>query len=293
MANTTSPRVWFITGCSTGLGRSLVELALENGEIVVASARNPTSLDDLVAKYPSTRLLALKLDITQPEQIKAAFSRTKAAFGRIDILVNNAGMTSLGEVELMDEAKGREILETNFWGTLNVTKEAVRFFRDENPSGLGGRLLQMSSFLGLTGAGCSAAGYYVASKFALEGITETLSTELDPKWNIKITLLEPGWIRSALPSKVTWSPTDPHPAYAANPSLPTTALRTQDLVNATFIPWKNTRRCVEVIYKVAALQDPPLHFVLGKDAIGATRAKIADLSGSMDKYEAWSEGLEE
>ncbi len=105
------------------------------------------------------------MDITQPEQIKAAFSRTKAAFGRIDILVNNAGMTSLGEVELMDEAKGREILETNFWGTLNVTKEAVRFFRDENPSGLGGRLLQMSSFLGLTGAGCSAAGYYVASKF--------------------------------------------------------------------------------------------------------------------------------
>ncbi|RPD56679.1 NAD-P-binding protein [Lentinus tigrinus ALCF2SS1-7] len=291
--SSSGPRVWLITGTSTGIGRALVQLALEKGEIVLATARSPAPLEDLTEKYSSTRLLVLPLDITQPDQVRAVFSRGMEAFGRIDVVVNNAGCTALGEVELMDEARGRDVLETNFWGTLRVTREAVRFFREENPPGLGGRLLQMSSFLGLTGSSGSGAGFYVASKFALEGITETLASELDPKWNIKITLLEPGWIRSAAASKTVWSPEEPHPAYAANPALPTTAFRSLDLDTSNLIPWKDTRRSVEELYKVASLPDPPLHFLLGKDAIVATRAKIADLSGSIDKYETWSEGLEE
>ncbi|RDX48767.1 NAD-P-binding protein [Lentinus brumalis] len=260
------PRVWFITGASTGLGRALAELILEKDEVVVATVRSPAVLEDL-----------------SPH----AFSRAKAAFGRIDVVVNNAGVAELGEVELVDEAKARAVLETNFWGALNVTKEAIRFFRDDNPPGAGGRLLQMSSYLGITGL--AGAGFYVSSKFALEGITETLAQEIDPKWNIKITLLEPGWIRSAMASRVTWPPE--HPAYAGNASLPTNALRHGRF--GDFVTWKDTRRSVEVFYKAASIPDPPLHLLVGKDAVDAARKKIASLTESVVKYEAWSEGLEE
>ena len=152
-----------VTGTSTGLGRALVEHILENGEIAIATARTTSTLDNLVSQHPASRLLVLPLDITEPEQVHAVFSRGKEVFGRIDVVVNNAGRTALGEVELMDEAAGRDVLETNFWGALHVSKEAIRFFRDDNPPGIGGRLLSMSSYLGLSGF--PAAGYYVASKF--------------------------------------------------------------------------------------------------------------------------------
>ncbi len=105
----------------------------------------------------------------------------------------------------------------------------------------------------------------------------------------QITLLEPGWIKSAMASRVTWPPE--HPAYAANASLPTTALRHGRLDD--FVTWKNTRRSVEVFYKAASIPDPPLHLLVGKDAVDAARKKIASLTESVVKYEAWSEGLEE
>ncbi|RPD56680.1 NAD-P-binding protein [Lentinus tigrinus ALCF2SS1-7] len=281
------PRVWLITGASTGLGRALTELILEKDEVAIATVRSPPVLDDLVQKYPSTRLLVLQLDVNKEEQIIDAFSRAKAAFGRVDIVVNNAGMGEIGEVETTDEGKGRALLETNFWGALHVTKEAIRFFRDENPVGAGGRLLQMSSYLGVVGL--PGTGFYAAAKFALEGMTETLAAEIDPKWNIKVTSLVPGWIRSAMAPRLTWPPE--HPAYAANPSLPTTALRNGSLDDV--VTWKDTRRSAEVFYKAASLSDPPLHLLVGKDAIEATRRKIASLAEEVDKYEVWSEGLEE
>ena len=155
--------VLLVTGTSSGIGRTLVQLILEKGENVAATARSPAALDDLAQTYPPTRLLVLRLDVTQPDQIIDAFSAAKKAFGRIDVVVSNAGWGDLGEVEAMDERKGRGLLETNFWGALHVSKEAIRFFRDDNPPGIGGRLLSMSSYLGLSGF--PAAGYYVASKF--------------------------------------------------------------------------------------------------------------------------------
>ena len=120
-------------------------------------------LDDLVQKYPPTRILVLKLDVTQEEQILDAFLRAKTVFGRIDVVVNNAGVGQIGEVETTEEGRTRALMETNFWGALHVTKEAVRFLRDENPAGAGGRLLQMSSYLGLVGLPGTSS--YVAAKF--------------------------------------------------------------------------------------------------------------------------------
>ena len=152
-----------VTGTSSGIGRALTEVLLEKGEMVAATARQPAMLDDLAQKYSADRLLVFALDITKSEEIVAAFARCKDVFGRIDVVVNNAGYGALGEVEGQEESTGRELMETNFWGNLRVTKEAVKFFRESNPPGVGGRLLQMSSFLGILGA--PGVGFYAASKF--------------------------------------------------------------------------------------------------------------------------------
>ena len=190
MSQGNKPRVWFsmffllyvhampltvivVTGTSTGLGRAVAELVLEKGEIVVATARRSSSLDDLTEKYPKERLLVLPLDVTQPQQIIDAFNTAAGRFGRIDIVFNNAGMGELGELEGMEESKARSVLETNFWGAVSVTKEAVKHFRETNPPGTGGRLLQMSSYLGLVGQ--PACAFYCASKFGtyIDGVCLT------------------------------------------------------------------------------------------------------------------------
>ncbi|KAI0671258.1 NAD(P)-binding protein [Trametes maxima] len=278
------PRVWFITGTSTGLGRALTELALEKGDNVVATLRKPSALAPLTATYPPSRLLPLALDVTRPEEVSAAFAHAARAFGRVDVVVNNAGYGDLGEVESMPDADARAIFETNFWGAVAVTREALRVFREVNPAGEGGRLLQMSSMFGHVGN--PAAGFYVASKFALEGITATLVKELDPKWNIKVTLIEPGWFRTSVVTTATWTPQ--HPAYT-DPTLPTNQLRA---AWGAFVPAGDARKAVEVFYRVAGLPEPPLHFPVGKDALAEIRGKVQDLGETMDKYGGWSEGLE-
>ncbi|KAH9932811.1 NAD-P-binding protein [Epithele typhae] len=283
-----TPRVWFITGTSTGIGRALAEVALAKGDAVVATARKPAALDALAAAHPPERLLVLALDITSSaEAIAAAFTAAKARFGRIDVVVNNAGYAGLGEAEGIPERDGRALFETNFWGTVRATKAAMAFFRDENPAGAGGRLLQMSSYLGLTSWPGSA--YYNASKHALEGYTESLAAEIDPAWNIKITLIEPGWISTEVTATAMGGLAPPHPAYTS-PTLPTVIFRA--LNGAIPLEWKDAVKCAEVFYRAGVMDDPPLHLVVGRDAIGATRQQLAALSTTLDKFESWSEGLE-
>ena len=197
-----------VTGASSGFGRDLARIVLENGGSAVATARRPEVLADLVAKYPADRLLTHKLDVTKPQDILDAFAAAKAKFGRVDVVANNAGYAAMGEAESMVEADMRAMFETNFWGATNVSREAVRFFREANPAGAGGRLLQFSSMAGLKGA--PGVSYYCATKFgecmravngkaldyaervclsllALEGFSEGLAQELDPAWNIKVS----------------------------------------------------------------------------------------------------------
>ena len=152
-----------VTGASSGFGHILSEVALEKGDLVVATARRPSTLADLVAKYPADRLLTLKLDITKPEDVRAAFSAIEAKFGRIDVVVNNAAIAAFGEVAAVPEADARSQFETNVWGAAAVAHEAVRVFREANPRGAGGRLLQISSLAAVQGR--PAMAYYCASKF--------------------------------------------------------------------------------------------------------------------------------
>lgn len=221
MLQSPGPRVWLsrsisasqcreltallVTGASSGFGRALCDLVLKNGESVVAAARRTHMLDDLVRQYSADRILVVRMDVTQPHDVSHVFSRAKGAFGHVDVVFNNAGYGGLGEVESVQDADARGLLETNFWGAVSVTREAVNFFRESNPSGAGGRLLQMSSMFGIAGSPCLA--FYSASKHgehlkniqlrvrysphnarvALEGFTKSIVQELDPAWNIKVS----------------------------------------------------------------------------------------------------------
>ena len=133
-----------VTGASTGFGRLVTECALENGDIVVATLRNPFMISDLSTKYPASQLLILQLDVSDPAAITAAFKQAVTSFNRVDVVLNNAGFYGVGEVEGFSDKNSRAMFDTVFWGASNVMREAVRCFRDINRP-MGGQLLNVSS----------------------------------------------------------------------------------------------------------------------------------------------------
>ncbi|KAH7923306.1 NAD(P)-binding protein [Leucogyrophana mollusca] len=277
-------QVWFITGASSGFGLSMAKLALARGDVVVATARKPELLTDLSAKH-ADKLVVIQLDVTSDEQIASAFAQGKSAFGRIDIVYNNAGQGVLGEVESMPEVMARNLFEVNFWGVVNVSKEAVRFFREENPSGVGGILLQSSSILGVEA--CACVPYYSASKWALEGFSEALAREIDPKWNIKIVILEAGWFRTNMTTRFVATPS--HAAYT-DPSSPAMLTRASIEHLELQDPDKANRAIFEFVQNIDT-NDTLVRLPIGKDSVAATRRRIAMLSEIVEKYEKWSEDV--
>lgn len=149
----------------------MVELALLKGEAVVATLRNPDALCDLTAQYDSEKLLLINLDVTRPDDVEAAFLKAKEKFGRIDVVFNNAGYTVIAEVEGTRDGPARNMFETNFWGAANVSREAVKFFREVN-NPVGGRLIVTSSVTGVNAV--PSAGYYCASKYGEFGEPDIL-----------------------------------------------------------------------------------------------------------------------
>lgn len=150
-----------MTGASSGFGLEMSRCALEHGDRVVATLRDPSALVDLASKYSSAQLLVAKVDVTNHDEIKAAFRRAKDAFGRVDIVFNNAGYVLTGEAETTPEELAKKLFEVDFWGAVRVSQEAVRFFReDNNPQG--GYLIQNSAAAGI--AAFPALGFYTAAK---------------------------------------------------------------------------------------------------------------------------------
>ena len=141
----------------------MVEFALDKGDKVVATSRTTVALEGLKGRYSADQLLLLALDVTQPSEISRAFAQAKASFGRVDVVFNNAGVGLVAEVEGTPEASARSIFDTNFWGAANINREAVRFLREENRPGEGGRLIVNGSSGGICPLICN--GYYCASKF--------------------------------------------------------------------------------------------------------------------------------
>ncbi|KAJ3491716.1 hypothetical protein NLI96_g530 [Meripilus lineatus] len=281
-----NPQVWFVTGSSSGFGRSIVEFVLSKGHIAVATLRKPEVLNELKSKYPSSQLLVLKVDVTKPEDVAGAFSKTKEVFGRIDVVFNNAGHGILGEIESTPSEVARSMFEINFWGAERVSREAIKFFREVNKPGVGGRLFNISSITGLSAS--PGLGHYSASKHALEGLTQSLASELDPAWNIKITLIEPsGFVTKGLTENLVKVPA--HPAYT-KPDLVVSHIR--NLVNNATKTSEDADKAVRRFFDLAQLPDPPLRLVIGTDAITFSRKQLQKVAADIDKYEAWSEGLQ-
>ncbi|KAI0790751.1 hypothetical protein C8Q75DRAFT_806139 [Abortiporus biennis] len=280
-------RVWLVTGAASGLGKAVTERVLQNGEIVVATDILLDGLDDLKAKYPESQLLVRRMDVRDITQITSTLYTAKHLFKRIDIVFNNAGVVLAGELEGTPVSAGQNLLDVNFWGSLQVTLEAVKFFREENPNSgpIGGRILVTSSRTAITTS--PGMGYYSAATRAIEGITEALTLELDPMWNIKITLMEVGDFRTSIFDTAETYPV--HPAYT-KPSLSGHKVR----------EWLNTVpeslqgdpvKAAQQIYRVANLPDPPIRLAIGKDAIESIRKSVNAMLDELDKYEDWSEDL--
>ena len=267
----TTRKTWFITGASSGFGRAYAAHALARGYNVVATTRNVTKLQDLVAQAPD-RVLALKLDVDRAEDAKAAIDAAVARFGRIDVLINNAGYGIIGALEETPEAELRAVMETNFFGAMAVTIAALptlraqRFGAIVNMSSLGGQL----SFAG--------AGAYSASKFALEGASEALAQELAP-FGVKVLIVEPGAFRTGF-------------AAGALRHMPTIDVY-QDVVGPIHVftrEMNNTqggdpRKAAEAIEKALDADATPLRLQLGDDAVSSVRAHAETLLADIARWE--------
>jgi NAD(P)-dependent dehydrogenase (short-subunit alcohol dehydrogenase family) len=178
-----SSKVWFVTGSSKGFGRIWTEAALARGDKVAATARDPKTLDDLVARYPKN-VLPLALDVTREEAAKAAVDQAHVHFGRLDVVVNNAGFGLFGTAEEVTSEQAVSQMATNFFGALWVTKAVLPILREQRA----GHIIQVSSIAGVTAF--PTLSLYHASKWALEGFSQSLAAEVEG-FGVHVTLVEP------------------------------------------------------------------------------------------------------
>ncbi|KAG4220712.1 hypothetical protein PC116_g30809 [Phytophthora cactorum] len=190
-----------VTGCSSGIGQALAQHITKTSNRLVATARKLSALSSLPT---NEHILKLELDVTSIPSIEAALQATVEKFGRIDVVVNNAGYTLVGDTEGAEDQESRAVLDTNFWGMVDVTKRVLGIMRDVNPKTgqQGGVILNMSSMGGWSGY--PGGSFYHASKFAMEGWTEAVAKELPASWNSKYKppLFRSCWIRRF--NKVTY-----------------------------------------------------------------------------------------
>ena len=273
MTNNTQGRVWLITGCSVGFGREIALAALAAGDRVMATARRPETLTDL-ARTGGDRIGTAALDVTDSASIQAAVDTTLARFGRIDVLVNNAGYSVIGAVEETSMEQLRSMMEVNFFGAAELTKAVVPAMREQGS----GTIVQMSSLGGrITFPGM---GGYHATKHALEGLSESLSTELAPL-GIRVLLVEPGMFRTQMSSSLQFAPEIP--AYQAT-SGGLRALVTGVAGNEPNDPAKGAA----AIVKVLDAENPPRRILLGGDAVDALRDHHESLLADVTTWETLS-----
>jgi NAD(P)-dependent dehydrogenase (short-subunit alcohol dehydrogenase family) len=264
-------RVWLITGASSGFGRSIAEAALNRGDSVVATARRVEQLADL---GPDERVHRVSLDVTDAAQREAAVDRAIERFGRIDVLVNNAGRTQVGAVEETTDAELRSLFDLHFFGPAALTRAVLPHMREQG----GGTIVQMSSVGGQTTA--PGFGAYSATKFALEGLTETLRDEV-ASFGIRTLIVEPGAFRTGL--------FRPDAAYesAEMPEYADTVGPTREYVRQNHgLQPGDPSKAAQAILAALEADDPPLRLVLGDDALGNIRSRLASVS---DELETWEE----
>ncbi|RFU86768.1 SDR family NAD(P)-dependent oxidoreductase [Streptomyces triticagri] len=260
-----SAKVWFITGTSRGFGRVFAQAALEAGDLVAATARNTQDLEDLATKYGDS-VLPLRLDITDKQAVEDAVATAHEHFGRLDVVVNNAGYGLFGAVEDVTEAQARRQLDTNFFGTLWVTQAVLPILRAQG----GGRILQMSSIAGI--ASWPMLGLYHASKWAIEGMADSLAQEV-ARFGIHVTIVEPGPYRTDWRgSSAVWAaPSEPYAEASKPPS-------------AGWAPG-DPAATGDALLRIAEEPEPPRRVFLGASALETAREVYADRISTWERWD--------
>jgi NAD(P)-dependent dehydrogenase (short-subunit alcohol dehydrogenase family) len=259
-------KVWLITGSSRGLGRALAEAVLAAGHRLVATARKPEDLHDLVEQY-GDQVRAVALDVTDPAAARNAVAVATSAFGRLDVVVNNAGYGNINSIEDMAEDDFRAQIETNFFGVVNVTRAALPVLRAQRD----GHFIQISSIGGRRASmGLSA---YQAAKFAVEGFSESLANEVGPL-GIRVTIVEPGGFRTDWGGSSMRIGEIREDYEATVGSYVKFAREHRDAVM-----YGDPAKAAQVILRIASEKEPPLRLLLGSDAVflaGVAAAKRAE-----------------
>ena len=276
MMNRTDP-VWLITGCSTGFGRELAKLVLERGWRAVITARQPDQVAD-IAQGHGDRALVLPLDVTRHDQVRNVVDEAVRHFGRVDVLVNNAGYGYLAAIEEGEDEAVRAMFETNVFGLVDMTKAVLPVMRGQG----NGLIVNVSSIGGL----CSfaATGYYHGTKYAVEGISESMAIELKPL-GIGVLIVEPG------PFRTNWAgPSIKQSATRIDAYAATAGERRKQTAERSGSQAGDPVRGAQAIIDAALSDTPPLRLLLGKMALELGRRKLEFMRGDFDAWEATTTG---
>jgi NAD(P)-dependent dehydrogenase (short-subunit alcohol dehydrogenase family) len=273
----TEKPVWFITGCSIGFGRELAQHVLERGYRTVVTARNPGEVKDLATQGEA---LVLKLDVTSQGQIGAAIKAAEDKFDHIDVLVNNAGIGYFAAVEESEEDQVRRMFEINVFGLSRMIHAALPGMRKRRE----GFIVNFSSIGGLRSF--PSVGYYNATKFAVEGLSEALWQEVEPL-GIKVMLVEPSGFRTDWAGRSANESKRQIDDYAATAG----AWRSQARANSGKQPGDPVRAAHAIVTAVES-SNPPHHLLLGNDAYEGATAKLKELRKEFSAWEAVSRGAD-
>jgi NAD(P)-dependent dehydrogenase (short-subunit alcohol dehydrogenase family) len=270
-------KVWFITGSSRGLGRAITEVALEAGDRVVATARKPSQMDDIVDRYRD-KVLPLVLDVTNDDAVQRAVRAGLEAFGRYDIVVNNAGYGDLASVEDVDLDAFRTQIDTNFYGVVRVTKAVLPILREQGS----GHIFQVSSLGGrIASPGLSA---YQSAKWAVGGFSTALAQEVAP-FGVKVTVLEPGGMRT------DWAGSSMTIPAISEPYQQTVGAFADMLRSSSGKEESDPVKVANVIRALAGSDEAPLRIVLGTDAFQYAKQAADALSESDQAWRQVSESV--
>jgi NAD(P)-dependent dehydrogenase (short-subunit alcohol dehydrogenase family) len=266
-------KTWFITGTSRGFGREWTEAALDRGDRVAATARDISTLDDLVEKYGEA-ILPLELDVTSREDAFAAVAGAQKVFGRLDVVVNNAGYGHFGFIEELTEDEIRAQMETNLFGALWVTQAALPFLREQGS----GHIIQVSSIGGISAF--PGIGAYHASKWALEGFSQALAAEVKD-FGIKVTIVEPGGFAT------DWA----GPSSKRSESLPAYVearekMEQQRKARAGSGGPGDPKASAAALLRVVDAEEPPLRVFFGNTPIDVAKA---DYASRIETWEKWDD----
>ena len=265
-------KVWFITGCSTGFGRNLATEALQQGNQVAVTARNTDDVQDIVSQFPDNAV-AIKLDVTDPQEVAAAVKQAQDRFGRIDVLVNNAGIGYFGAIEESEEVEYRRMFEINFFGLAAVTNAVLPIMRAQRS----GHIVNISSIGGMVAF--PGVGFYNATKFAVTGYSEALAKETAPL-GIKVTVVAPSGFRT------DWAGRSANNTKTVIDDYNATAHTNQNTIRGySGNQPGDPVRAAKAIIKAVESETPPVRLLLGVGALKGARNKIAEMQQDISTWE--------